>query len=76
MSSRRSAGESSGPWRKSSWSGVNGDCIEVAGLTGATIRIRDSKNPNGAMLSFSASEWNVFIDSLQKARFDRKPGAR
>jgi hypothetical protein len=72
MSSRRPAGDSSGSWRKSSWSGASGDCIEVASLARATIHIRDSKDPSGAVLSFSASEWSVFINSLHNGQLDRK----
>lgn len=34
-------------WRKSSFSADNGECVEVASTLGA---IRDSKNPDGAVL--------------------------
>jgi hypothetical protein len=39
-------------WRKSSFSGTGGDCVEVRqDLTG----IRDSKNPDGPALSIDLS---------------------
>lgn len=36
-------------WRKSSRSGQQGQCVEVAGLAGV-IAIRDSKNPGSALV--------------------------
>ena len=73
MSSQRPAGDTYGPWTKSSRSGFSGDCIEVAGLTGDTIHVRDSKNPNGPVLRFVASGWNAFIGGVNDGRFDREP---
>ncbi|MFJ2891563.1 DUF397 domain-containing protein [Streptomyces sp. NPDC087305] len=51
-------------WRKSSFSGSNGgDCVEVA--TGAPcVAIRDSKNPDGAVLTVNRSRFEEFINSL------------
>ena len=47
-------------WRKSSYSGGNGgNCIQVAGLPG-TIAVRDSKDPDGPALLFTAAEWAAF----------------
>jgi len=34
-------------WRKSSHSGANGACVEVAEPGGAVIAVRDSKDPQG-----------------------------
>ncbi|MGW3306957.1 DUF397 domain-containing protein [Streptomyces sp. NPDC001073] len=51
-------------WRKSSFSGSNGgECVEVA--TGAPcVAIRDSKNPDGAVLTVNRSRFEEFINSL------------
>jgi Domain of unknown function (DUF397) len=47
-------------WRKSSYSGGNGgNCIQVAGLPD-TIAVRDSKDPDGPALLFTAAEWAAF----------------
>ena len=47
-------------WRKSSYSGGNGgNCIQVAGLPG-TIAVRDSKDPDGPALLFTAAQWAAF----------------
>lgn len=40
------------PWRKSSHSGQDTDCVEVAPTLGA---VRDSKNPAGPILSANAA---------------------
>jgi hypothetical protein len=40
-------------WRKSSHSGDQGACIEVAALPSDTIGVRDSKNPDGPHLTLS-----------------------
>lgn len=52
-------------WRKSSYSGGNGgDCVEVAHTVGA---VRDSKNPDGAVLRVDLSE---FLAKVRAGRFD------
>ena len=54
-------------WRKSSYSGGNGgNCIQVADLPG-TIAVRDSKDPDGPALLFTAAEWAAFTARV-KAR--------
>jgi hypothetical protein len=51
-------------WRKSTYSGGNGSCVEVADL-GTVAGVRDSKNPDGPKLVFAAEEWRSFIDSIK-----------
>jgi hypothetical protein len=65
---------SPGDWIKSSLSAYNGNCVEVAGLTGDTIRVRDSKNPGGGILNFTTGEWDAFIGGVVNGEFNRKPG--
>lgn len=65
-----------GTWIKSSLSQHNGNCVEVAGLADDTIRVRDSKNPRGGILSFTVAEWDAFIGGVRNGEFDRKPGTR
>lgn len=53
-------------WRKSTLSGTNNDnCVEVANLPGGGRAIRDSKDPNGPTLSFTADEWRTFISHMK-----------
>ncbi|TDD54762.1 DUF397 domain-containing protein [Saccharopolyspora elongata] len=50
-------------WRKSSrsvGSGQGGNCLEVA-FAGPAVAVRDSKDPGGPVLAFSASSWSAFL---------------
>jgi hypothetical protein len=48
-------------WRKSSYSGADyNNCVEVAAVERLTA-IRDSKNPTGPMLTFTAPAWRRFV---------------
>lgn len=40
-------------WRKSSYSGTQSDCVELAWRQGQ-LAVRDSKNPSGPVLMFPA----------------------
>jgi hypothetical protein len=54
-------------WRKSSYSGGNGQCVEVAHLPEA-IAVRDSKDPVGPKLIFAAHAWAAFVASMKGYR--------
>ena len=59
------------PWRKSSYSGSNGGaCVEVAALPDGTMALRDSKDPVGPKLAFTADEWAAFTASVKAGEFD------
>jgi Domain of unknown function (DUF397) len=47
-------------WRKSSRSGFQSDCVEVA-FSNSQVGIRDSKNPEGSILVVDPSVWKTFI---------------
>lgn len=50
-------------WKKSSYSGYNGDCVEVAEAADV-ILVRDSKARDGAKLEFTPAEWRAFLQRL------------
>ncbi|KUO18397.1 DUF397 domain-containing protein [Streptomyces dysideae] len=56
-------------WVKSSYSGNNGNCVEVAALPGGGRALRDSKNPSGPMLTFSAEEFGAFVAGARAGEF-------
>ena len=53
-------------WRKSSKSGgQGGQCVETANLPEGGRAVRDSKNPEGPVLVFTAGEWSAFIEGVR-----------
>jgi hypothetical protein len=54
-----------GDWRKSSYSMSNGHCLEAARIAGGRIGVRDSKAPQGLVLSFEPGTWAAFLAELQ-----------
>ena len=57
-------------WRKSSYSGNTGNCLEVSGL-GPVIAVRDSKNPAGPALMFLPSAWRRFTRDISHSQRER-----
>ncbi|MDL4775469.1 DUF397 domain-containing protein [Actinomadura xylanilytica] len=57
-------------WRKSSHSDhAGGDCVEVADLA-PVIGVRDSKDPDGPRLAFSAADWRAFTRQIKSSSPD------
>ncbi|MFC5661936.1 DUF397 domain-containing protein [Kitasatospora misakiensis] len=52
-------------WHKSTYSGgEGGNCIEVADSLAEVVPVRDSKDPNGPTLTFTATAWQSFITAI------------
>jgi hypothetical protein len=45
-------------------------CVEVAALDTA-VAVRDSKDPDGPMLIFTAGDWHRFARAVKTGRHDR-----
>jgi hypothetical protein len=51
-----------GLFRKSSYSGAQSNCVEVAGTTIGGRAVRDSKDQTGGpMLTFAPGSWQAFL---------------
>jgi hypothetical protein len=53
-----------GPFWKSSYSGTQSNCVEVADTVDNGRAVRDSKQPHGPLLTVSREGWRAFIQQL------------
>ncbi|MCX5089890.1 DUF397 domain-containing protein [Streptomyces sp. NBC_00365] len=51
-------------WRVSSYSGGQGECVEVADNIPTLIPVRDSKRPAGPVITFTFHAWRTFVSHL------------
>jgi hypothetical protein len=56
-------------WRKSSHSGDEQECVEVADLDNGHRAVRDSKNPTGPALIVTPAEWVTFTTAIRHGDF-------
>jgi hypothetical protein len=61
----------SGEWRKARRSMGNGNCVEISSITDG-VAVRDSKNPVGPALLYSATSWLAFTHEARLGRFDSR----
>jgi hypothetical protein len=68
------AGEAAFPaitWRVSSRCAGNGECVAVAQFPNGQIAVRDTKDPAGRSVAFSAADWSTFLSRVRAGEFDR-----
>jgi Domain of unknown function (DUF397) len=51
-------------WRVATYTGGQGNCVEVADDAGAVV-VRDTKDRDGGTLAFGATAWERFTASLR-----------
>ena len=57
-------------WRKSSYSQpTQSDCVEVAQV-GSVNAVRDSKNPDGGVLTLSREVWAAMVSQIKRGAYD------
>jgi hypothetical protein len=57
-------------WRKSTASTGNGECVELAALPDGRVAVRDSKDPDGAILRFTRAEMRAWLLGVRSGEFD------
>jgi hypothetical protein len=57
-------------WRKSSHSGGNGNCVEVARNLTDVVAVRDSKDRHGPVLILTRAQWDDFTAGVKAGEFD------
>ncbi|GAA3800422.1 DUF397 domain-containing protein [Sphaerisporangium flaviroseum] len=58
-------------WRKATKSASNqGNCLEIAPLSGGRVALRDTEALEKAPFVVSATVWDAFIDGAKKGEFD------
>lgn len=63
------ASDIAGPWVKSSYSGPQGNCVEIARLSDGAVAVRNSRHPDGPALVFTSAEWAAFLSGAADGEF-------
>ncbi|WP_329180405.1 DUF397 domain-containing protein [Streptomyces sp. NBC_01477] len=56
-------------WQKSTYSNHQSACVEVGNFGQETVGFRDSKDPEGAVLTFDRSEVRAFVAAVAAGEF-------
>jgi hypothetical protein len=58
-------------WVKSSLSYANGNCVEVQFPGDGSVLVRNSRDPQGPALRYTADEWQAFLGGVRNGEFDK-----
>ena len=56
-------------WQASSYSGGQGNCVEVCWSEPGAVAVRDSKDQAGPELAVSDRAWPAFVRSVRRGEF-------
>jgi len=57
-------------WKKSTRSGANGQCVEVALNLPGIVAVRHSQRPGAEVIIYTEAEWLAFIGGAKDGEFD------
>lgn len=57
-------------WRKSSYSGNSGNCVEVRAVRAGSVAVRDSKRVPGPVLTVQGDQWGAFLRGVRRGQFN------
>lgn len=60
----RQSQDSEPVWHKSSASGSQNQCVEIA-CEAPAVLVRDSRDPSGAVLAFPSGQWSAFVRRIR-----------
>lgn len=61
-------------WRKSSYSGAVGNCVEVAPLPTGETAVRNSRDPHGPALVWAPAGISALVSGIRSGEFDGVAG--
>jgi Domain of unknown function (DUF397) len=53
-------------WRTATYTQGNGACVEVAGLSGGRVAVRDTKDRSGPAIVMTPDAWRAFLARTQR----------